>query len=48
VAELSGDFTISRARMDETPTGTETDTADRGTVELGPGEIATFRLRPQA
>ena len=39
-ADIAGDFTISRARLDETATA-------RG-LELGPGEIATFRLRPRA
>jgi mannosylglycerate hydrolase len=39
-AEIAGDFTIAGARLDETATA-------RG-LELGPGEIATFRLRPRA
>jgi alpha-mannosidase len=39
-AEIAGEFDISRARLDETEIA-------RG-LELGPGEIATFRLTPRA
>ena len=38
--EIAGDFNISRARLDESESA--------GALELGPGEIATFRLRPRA
>ena len=48
VAHISGHFTISRVRLDETPIATETQTANRGSVELGPAEVGTFRLRPLA
>ena len=40
--EIAGGLTISRARLDETENH-----GDRG-FHLGPGEIATFRLRPRA
>ena len=36
---IAGDFTISRVRLDETEAP--------GGLELGPGEIASFRLRPR-
>jgi hypothetical protein len=39
--EIGGEFDILRTRLDES----ESDSA--GALELGPGEIATFRLRPR-
>jgi mannosylglycerate hydrolase len=42
-ADIAGDFTISRARLDETATETE----DGRDLELGPCEVATFRVRPR-
>ena len=41
-ADIAGDCTISRARLDETDTKTTSGS------ELGPSEVATFRLRPSA
>jgi mannosylglycerate hydrolase len=40
--EIAGEFDICRTRLDETE-----EDAERG-FELGPGEVATFRLRPRA
>jgi alpha-mannosidase len=37
-ADIAGDFAIARVRLDETDAP--------GRLELGPGEIASFRLRP--
>ena len=60
--EIEGDLTVSRARLDETETGSEGAPGVGGaprvgdapgvggarSVELGPGEIATLRLRPRS
>ena len=43
-ARIAGAFTVSRARLDETAIATE----DGSELELGPGQVATFRLRPGA
>jgi mannosylglycerate hydrolase len=40
--DVAGEFTVSRARLDETATATK----NGNELELGPGEVATFRLRP--
>ncbi len=59
-ASIAGDFTVPPARLDEAATadpgdetgntdpGDETGNTHPGEFELGPGEIATFRLRPRA
>jgi alpha-mannosidase len=43
---ISGDGSVSRARLDETEIADAA--AGAGQFELAPGEIATFRLRPRA
>jgi mannosylglycerate hydrolase len=44
-ARISGDVSVSRARLDETEFAGAA--AGAGEFDLGPGEIATFRLRPR-
>jgi mannosylglycerate hydrolase len=39
---IAGDLGVTRARLDET------ETVARDALELGPSEVATFRLRPRA
>jgi 2-O-(6-phospho-alpha-D-mannosyl)-D-glycerate hydrolase len=46
--EIGGDVTVSRTRLDESAMEGAPAVGGAGTVDLGPGEIATLRLRPRS
>ena len=46
--EIGGDVTVSRTRLDESEMEGAPGVGGAGTVDLGPGEIATLRLRQRS